>query len=113
MSDDKEFIEHLIENGGTDPSIAKGEVFKQFFLPTVRNDYKLTETYAFQGEKLKTKVCIYFSRQDNMVHYTDTLSLKKVSDDFEFVEFRGDHFFVNTEHVEICRNICKQVEKRG
>lgn len=112
-SDDKEFIEHLIESGGTDPAIAKGEIFKQFFLPTVRNDYKLVETYAFQGEKLNTKVCIYFSKQDNMVHYKDTLSLKKVSDDFEFVEFRGDHFFVNTEHIGICRNICKQVEKQG
>lgn len=106
---ENEFIEHIIENEGIPPQVAENYIFRQFFLPVLRNDYKLSETYCYNGKQLPTKVCAFFSREDREVFYKETLALKKVSEKFNSVEFSGGHFFINNDCRNVCRSICREI----
>ncbi|WP_273450515.1 thioesterase II family protein [Streptococcus ferus] len=109
LTDDK-LAQYLVKTGGITEEISRNELFKEIYLPIIRNDYKLVETYDCSMDKLNTKICVFHGNQDTSVDYTDVLKIEELSDDFKIITFEGNHFFINTGYRNICSRIGEQLQ---
>lgn len=108
---DKELIEHVIKNGGTQRVFAENKAFAKYFLPIIRNDYKAVETYKPSIEKLNCKIRAFASREDTEINYKETQKLANYTDDFDLKIFKGNHFFIRDNEEEVCNEILNIVSK--
>jgi len=71
---------------------------KELFLPTIRADSELVETYAYEPETpLTCAIHAYGGLQDASVSATDLKAWEKqTSGAFKVRMFPGDHFFIHT-----------------
>lgn len=47
----------------------------------------------------------------NEAKFDEVVEMKKISDKFELVEFTDDHFFINSERINVCKSICSKVSE--
>lgn len=91
-----EFINEILNMGGTPPELFSNTEMSRIFLPILRADYKLVETYAYRekDEKLNVDISILYSNEDKMIEgdvnewsmYTDKRC--------HYNRFDGGHFFL-------------------
>jgi len=99
---DNEFLEEIIKLGGTPKELLENDELLQLVLPTLRNDFKITENYEFKEkpEKLECNITIFSGKDDDLLT-TEELSAWRFhcSLDCKFHILSGDHFFLHN-HVE-------------
>ncbi len=97
---EKEFKEMLLIYGGTPKEILDNSDASRYFLPILRNDFKLVETYKVnrEKEKLNCNLTVMYGSQDStvkageMIHWADY-----TSGSCKEIIFNGDHFFMLEE----------------
>jgi medium-chain acyl-[acyl-carrier-protein] hydrolase len=108
---DDEFLERLRILDGTPPQVLENKELLQVFLPTIRADYSVYESYAYAEENdLDTEISIYGGMQDKDVsleqlegwrsHTTAPAQLKM---------FPGGHFFVQTSQALLLRSVAQDL----
>lgn len=106
---DEEFIRHVRELGGTPPQFFDNTELMELFLPIIRSDFRLSETYMFKerNSKLGCDVYIFFGYKD------DTLSGEieewdQVSENAcRYAGFDGDHFFIHSHSQLVIEALMK------
>ncbi|MNK51474.1 Linear gramicidin dehydrogenase LgrE [compost metagenome] len=100
---DEAFTDQIRQLGLSSPELFDHPELLNFFLPIVRSDYRLIETYAFDGNEppLNTEFFVWTGREDpwtrESIHEWSALTAKSC----RYQEFEGGHFFVYERTREI------------
>lgn len=100
---DDEFIKDVLACGGTSPEVFANRELRALFLPVLRNDYLLLETYTSTEEisdfKVDSDIIAMGGKQDRTVgRKLDTWG-NYTKKDFQMYYFKGQHFYL-FDHVE-------------
>lgn len=95
---DPEFIAELRRLNGTPKELLDSPELKEFFLPTIRADFELVETYEYAPEApLACAIHVYGGLQDTNVPGVSLKAWQKqTSGPFKVRMFPGDHFYIHT-----------------
>lgn len=96
LSDD-EFLIKISGYGGTPNEILKDKDLMQFFLPVLKSDFCMYETYSHNPkERISPPILAFGSPDDPYAPVNDMLNWKKVSSsNSELITVLGDHFFLH------------------
>jgi len=100
---DVEFIDRVRRFGGIPDLVAKNEELMEIFLPILRADFRLTETYAYKDDlPLECPLTALGGLADPKVSEDKIAAWSKhTSKDFSAHFFRGGHFFIQDSEAEV------------
>jgi len=95
---DTELLAELRNLGGTSEEILQDSEMMELFLPTIRADFALVETYQYvQSTALNCPIMVFHGDQDHESTREDALAWRlQTSSTFSLYTFRGDHFFLHS-----------------
>jgi len=94
---DFDLLQKVMEFGGTPEELMNNKELLQIFLPIIRNDFKILETYHYQErqKKIECDVTILNGKQDS-TKMEEILAWKNHGcKGFRVYNFEGNHFFIN------------------
>ncbi len=93
-----EFIKEVMILGGTPKELLQDQDLLKLFLPILRADFAINETYQYyQEEPLDCPITAYGGLKDKSIKKEETeLWKKQTNNDFLCRMFPGDHFFINS-----------------
>lgn len=103
---DNDFMQKVMKLGGTPEELMNNQVLLQTFLPIIRSDFKILESYKYEKreKKIDCDVSILNGKQDS-IKLNEILAWKNhVSRGFNIYNFEGNHFYINI-NVENITNI--------
>ncbi|MBP7654173.1 thioesterase [Candidatus Dependentiae bacterium] len=103
-----EFINDLRETGGTSEEILNNDELLDFFIPIIRADYKITETYEFSNhkEKFNHDIAVFYGSNDADVKESDVYQWKNYTNKkCNFYKFNAGHFFINDNLKDVIDTI--------
>ena len=98
-----DFMKKVMELGGTPEELMNNQELLQIFIPIIRSDFKILETYNYKEreEKLQCDVSILNGKQDS-INLEELLAWKHhVCRGFKVYNFDGNHFFINSNAENI------------
>lgn len=101
---DSDFMKKIMELGGTPEELMNNQELLQIFLPIIRNDFKILETYNYEERdtKIECDVSILNGKQD-FISLEAILAWKNhLCRGFKVYNFEGNHFFINSNIENIC-----------
>lgn len=104
---DHEFIEEVINLGGTPQEVADNKELLQLFAPILRSDFKMLEKYLYKEkkEKIQCDISILNGKEDDIT-LEELLAWEKLGDKgFKVYNFQGNHFFINNNVENITKII--------
>jgi medium-chain acyl-[acyl-carrier-protein] hydrolase len=110
---DAEFVGHLRVLGGIPEPVLRDREMMELFLPILRADFELLQTYEFRPEPpLRCPITVFGGAQDPEVppraldawrHHT--------TGPFDRIEFRSGHFFIQAERSAFLRVLSEILER--
>lgn len=101
---DQEFLTEIIRMGGIPESIVENKEFLNFFLPLIRSDYKMYETYTAKADffKFPCAITALSGTKDYLANFESSknwslYTMKSCSHKL----FEGDHFFIKSHSEEV------------
>lgn len=94
---DYDLLKKVMELGGTPEELVNNKLLRQIYLPIIRNDFKILETYHYQErqKKIECDVLILNGKQDT-TNIEEIFAWKNHgSKGFRVYNFEGNHFFIN------------------
>lgn len=99
---DDEFADAITALGGTPPELFEDATLREVFLPLLRADFELAETYAPKPSRLRCPIVAFAGRQDGDVEMRGVRAWERLtSSTFDLHEFDGGHFFLDDHRAEI------------
>lgn len=100
---DKEFIEEILEMGGTPKEILENKELLELVLPIVRADFKVNELYRYKQkeDKLDSNITIIKGKDEKMNLEEVTGWREHTDRNCKFFTLDGDHFFINDKYKDI------------
>lgn len=100
---DEEFMHKLRRLGGTPGEFLENKGLMEVFLPILRADFSLNETFVYKkGEKLKTNATIFYGRSDAGFSEDDLDCWPDLIDgDIDHIGYDGGHFFIHSHKKEL------------
>jgi medium-chain acyl-[acyl-carrier-protein] hydrolase len=100
---DDEFVVELENLGGTPTEILAQKELMELFMPILRADFSLSETFSYpQGDKLQCEATLMYGEQDEDVPTADVMSWQDlIESKVSSKSFSGGHFFVNSQKEEV------------
>lgn len=104
----EQFREHIVDFDVQSAQIFEHEELRQFFLPILRSDYKMVETYKYTNKirKVGCDMTVLTGTTDS------SLTLKDVNEwiihagtGFQIKQYEGGHFFINEYKDQIIEMI--------
>ncbi|MBX4266071.1 thioesterase II family protein [Clostridium estertheticum] len=95
---DYDFMKKVMELGGIPEELINNQEVLQIFLPIIRSDFKIVETYNYKKreEKILCDVSILNGKHDS-IDLEGILAWKNhVCRGFKVYTFNGNHFFINS-----------------
>ncbi len=110
---DTEFLEELRRLKGTPSEVLKHQELMELFLPMIRADLKMLETYHCQtASVLPIPFKIFGGIEDSEVDLSRLKAWRELtSASFELSLFGGDHFFIQSARDQVIQNISYEIEK--
>lgn len=103
---DHEFLEFLISNGGMSDEVIANKEIIDLFLPIIRNDYKLFETYISKKIKIPLNITVLGGTEDRIANYEALNEWNQYTEkECKVYEFEGGHFFIKEHHDSIIKLI--------
>jgi len=95
-----EFISELRRLNGTPRELLDSPELKEFFLPTIRADFEVLETYEYEPEPpLTCNICAYGGLEDAHVSAANLKEWsKQTAGAFKIRMFPGDHFYIHSSN---------------
>ena len=102
---DVKFIEELKKYNGIPDYIIKNEELLSIFIPTIRADFCISETYKYLNEEpLAYPITALGGLSDQTFNSKDLLKWKdQTTSLFKYHFLPGDHFFINTSYEEVIK----------
>lgn len=100
-----------IEFGGVPESLIDNKSFWRIYLPLYKADYLMIARYRFEDININTQIpaTVFYSEEDtkfeDMKHWRDYFN-----NSCEFIEYTGQHFFINTYYKEMAEIIKDRME---
>ncbi len=108
---DEAFIDYLKMQSGTNEKIFNDKEILKFFLPIIRNDIRLADTYHDFYKKespLSCPIHVFFgSKEVNLNRKMVEEWQSETSSDFSIDQFEGHHFFLHEQVGEVMNKIFK------
>ncbi|AJQ28945.1 MULTISPECIES: thioesterase II family protein [Pelosinus] len=109
---DETLIWELKRLNGTPREILENREIIQFLLPMIRSDYKLHESYNYQGQKLSIPIIAHAGKHDHEANAAVMQHWQQVTDGaFAIKEFDGNHFFVQNLGEEYLSELIRAVSQ--
>ncbi|MGX5439994.1 thioesterase II family protein [Bacillus thuringiensis] len=98
-----DFKNKVIDLGGTPEEIIHNDELFEFFIPLLKHDFKIVETYEYKDkrDKIACDISVLNGKED-------AISLKGIigwqnhtSGNFKIYNFEGNHFFINNNVEKI------------
>ena len=108
---EKEFIAELRRLNGTPKELLDSQELKQLFLPTIRADFELVDTYVYEpGEPLGCSIHAYGGLEDSPVPVDNLKAWQKQTLRPCVVRmFPGDHFFIHSYPADVINMLRRDV----
>lgn len=109
---DEEFKQKVFELGGTPKGILESEEFQKLFLPILRSDFMIYETYKYseKEDKIDCGVTVINGRKEDIKLHEIGRWRKHVGGQCEFFIIDGDHFFINSQKNDVLKIISSVLE---
>lgn len=113
--DDEEFCRKLIEFGAIDKRIFRIKNFNELYLPVIRNDFDMTESFLHdKNEKLSCEIMVYGGDSDKIIPTFLLDGWKDFTNGGIKVKIMsGEHFFIRQHIEEICNDINLLASENG
>ncbi len=100
---DAEFMQELEQLGGTPREILAQKELMELFLPVLRSDFSLGETFTYKGDhKLDCDATLLYGTSDVDVPHEDVLKWHELmAGQVDTRVYDGDHFFINSHKEEV------------
>uniref|UniRef100_A0A450X5E4 Medium-chain acyl-[acyl-carrier-protein] hydrolase n=1 Tax=Candidatus Kentrum sp. MB TaxID=2138164 RepID=A0A450X5E4_9GAMM len=111
---DPELIDELRNYGGTPEIVLQNEEIMEIFLPTIRADFAIGETYAYvQEAPLGCPIRAFGGETDHLVSKADLdVWRQHTIDSFGLHMFSGGHFYLNgAEMSSLVRMVSGELER--
>jgi medium-chain acyl-[acyl-carrier-protein] hydrolase len=94
---ESDFQEEVLQLGGTSAELFEHKELRDIYLPILRSDYRLVETYEDDGgkQKLVCDITALWGNQDRYSREESEAWKVYTSGQFRLAEFNGGHFFIN------------------
>jgi surfactin synthase thioesterase subunit len=101
--DDAGLLEVLKENGGTHQTVLGDPELRALFLPIIRNDYRLTESYRYKpGPPLDCPITMLTGDRDPAVTPDEAAAWHEhTSSEFNVRVYSGGHFYLEDHQQEL------------
>ncbi|WDV47392.1 thioesterase domain-containing protein [Clostridiaceae bacterium M8S5] len=108
--DDDALIKEMKKINATSKQILENKELMEFLLPIIRNDYRLHESFKYQGEVLSIPIIAHAGKNDidankEVMEKWRTMTSK----DFTLREFEGKHFFIYDLGEEYINELIKDI----
>jgi medium-chain acyl-[acyl-carrier-protein] hydrolase len=109
---DREFLDQIRQMNGTPQEILDNAELIQIFLPILRADFTLNETYVYQeASRLSCPVTAFGGDQDARVPLKCLDSWRNLTQGrFRSLILPGSHFFLHSKQEELVREILKDIQ---
>lgn len=109
---DNDFIAEMSKLGGTPNELCSDlECFK-FFLPSLRADYRIEETYKFNGyKKINCDISVFHGQDDVKISLLKNWKYT-TNKECSYYTFPGTHFYINEISEEVVKKIDQLLEMR-
>lgn len=107
---DEDFIFEILKYDGMDRSVFDNKELANIFIPILRADFKMIETYVYRtpSELLNYHLSIFHGINDKAVQWNELLHWKEVTrKESEIFTFPGGHFFINEHSEQVINQINK------
>ncbi|HZF89890.1 thioesterase II family protein [Streptomyces sp.] len=103
LGSDEELIEELRRTEATHLDILDNASLIQAFLPVIRGDYRLSETYRpVPGERLRLPVTVLYGDRDPEIDRLEAEGWREVTDGTcQLRTFEGGHFYLDTHRESV------------
>ncbi len=104
---DREFIEEVFKMGGTPKELLENRELLEIFLPILRADFKIVETYRHEAkdERLDSDLTVFWGKQEKGVTLGEIGMWRDYTHkNCQIHLFNGGHFFIN-EYAQDVVNI--------
>lgn len=111
LSDD-EFCNELGRFGGTPRELLNNRELMELYLPILRADFTVDETYDYVDCKpLPVPVTAFCGTEDPEATQIEMLGWKRQTTElFNFTQIQGDHFFIQSQWAEVFKLITETVQ---
>lgn len=106
---DDEFLKEVMEYGGMPEEFVGNRELLDIFMPVLRSDFKIIDTYNYiQGnEKIDCNITVLNGIEDNTIKGSINDWEDYISGTFQVVNFDGGHFFINNQEESVTNVINK------
>ncbi|MBE9209287.1 thioesterase [Nostoc sp. LEGE 06077] len=103
------FIEELRHLNGTPPAVLENAELMQLFLPILRADFAVLETYTYTPEPpLECPITVFGGLQDSEVDCHELQAWQEqTKTNFNLDMFPGDHFFLHSAQYGLLTSLAK------
>lgn len=103
---DPELIAELRAMNGTAPEVLASAELMSMYLPILRADFKVVETFPHTREPVPCPLTVFGASRDAFVPTDDLSAWSRLGgDDTEVRVYEGDHFVIRSERSRICRAV--------
>lgn len=104
----EDFLKEIIKFGGVDPTYQENPELLNFFLPILKEDIRLCESYQHQHPSpVNSPIIVLWGTEDNLLYEEQVRAWTQHS--FEKVTFfpfeGGNHFYLNSCHSKVVKII--------
>jgi len=109
---ESQLIEELKKLKGTPTEVLEHPEWMKIFLPIIRADLRIVETYPYRGQApLASPILAFAGGQDHEATPTDMEAWREqTSSDFHLVKVPGDHFFVQSHAPLLWSHLIRSLE---
>ncbi|MCW8092486.1 thioesterase II family protein [Alteromonas sp. ASW11-130] len=107
-----DFIKELEQLNGTPKELLENKELMDLFIPLLRADFKIAETYMAQEAKMPFPILVLHGREDVDIDPHQIAGWQDLSCiECTLVQLPGDHFFINEFRNEVIKQVSLVVEK--
>ncbi|MGL5074643.1 MAG: thioesterase domain-containing protein, partial [Waterburya sp.] len=110
---DEKFIAKIKSFNGTPEAVLQDAQLMARFLPALRADFAILETYFYAEEApLNCPITAFGGWEDSQVNQKELSAWKQQTEaEFTLKMFSGDHFFLHSAHSDLLEAIATQLEQ--
>lgn len=107
-----QLLDTIEKLGGTPKSILNNRDFQEYYIPIIRADFKLIDTYEIEEKRIKldTNISVFCGENDDIT-YDEMIGWKEYTcETCNLYWFNGNHFFLHECKDEVINNINNQLK---
>ncbi len=109
----KEFMKAIQSIGGTPEAVLTNQELMDLFLPVLRSDFSLCETYQYQAEpKLPCPILALGGTEDKAIQrFMLEAWAEQTTRPFKLIMFPGNHFYLEEQREAVLKTLLQELKK--